>query len=113
MTRDPDEGWVNCGTYRVMVHNEKQVGYYISPGQARAHPSAEVLRSRRTLPRGHGDRLPSADVLRVMHGDPIRVQRVRLGGGHQREAAQGHYGASTGLPFPADAEIVLEGFAIP
>src|SRR5439155_9726552 len=33
VTRDPDDGWVNCGTYRVMVQNEKQVGYYISPGK--------------------------------------------------------------------------------
>ncbi|MEA2640940.1 MAG: hypothetical protein QOF51_2334, partial [Chloroflexota bacterium] len=32
VTRDPDEGWINCGTYRVMLHNRNQVGYYISPG---------------------------------------------------------------------------------
>ena len=23
ITRDPDSGWINCGTYRVMVHDEK------------------------------------------------------------------------------------------
>src|SRR5262245_58244946 len=23
ITRDPDEGWVNCGTYRVMIHDAK------------------------------------------------------------------------------------------
>jgi 4-hydroxy-3-polyprenylbenzoate decarboxylase len=27
---DPDEGWINVGTYRVMVHDEKSVGFYIS-----------------------------------------------------------------------------------
>ncbi len=33
VTRDPDEDWVNLGTYRVMVHDEKSVGCYISPGK--------------------------------------------------------------------------------
>ena len=23
VTRDPDEGWINCGTYRVMIHDAK------------------------------------------------------------------------------------------
>ena len=31
--RDPDEGWINCGTYRVMIHDEKTLGFYISPGK--------------------------------------------------------------------------------
>src|SRR5713226_1980570 len=33
ITRDPEEGWVNLGTYRVMVHDRNRVGYYISPGK--------------------------------------------------------------------------------
>ena len=33
VTRDPDEGWINCGTYRVMIHDAKTVGFYISPGK--------------------------------------------------------------------------------
>ncbi len=33
VTIDPDEGWINVGTYRVMIHDEKRVGFYISPGK--------------------------------------------------------------------------------
>jgi UbiD family decarboxylase len=33
VTRDPDENWINVGTYRVMVQDEKTVGFYISPGK--------------------------------------------------------------------------------
>ena len=33
ITRDPDEGWVNWGTYRVMIHDKDTVGFYISPGK--------------------------------------------------------------------------------
>jgi 4-hydroxy-3-polyprenylbenzoate decarboxylase len=31
--RDPDEGWVNLGTYRVMVHDESKAGFFIAPGR--------------------------------------------------------------------------------
>jgi 4-hydroxy-3-polyprenylbenzoate decarboxylase len=31
ITRDPDEGWVNYGTYRVMIHEKDKLGFYISP----------------------------------------------------------------------------------
>ncbi|MGH9060503.1 MAG: UbiD family decarboxylase domain-containing protein, partial [Acidimicrobiales bacterium] len=33
ITRDPDSDWVNVGTYRVMVHDERHTGLYISPGK--------------------------------------------------------------------------------
>ena len=33
ITRDPEEGWVNLGCYRVMIHDERTVGFYISPGK--------------------------------------------------------------------------------
>ena len=28
VTRDPDEGWMNCGAYRAMVHDKKSVGCF-------------------------------------------------------------------------------------
>ena len=33
VTADPDTGWINIGTYRVMIHDKKSVGFYISPGK--------------------------------------------------------------------------------
>ena len=33
ITKDPEEGWVNFGSYRGMVHDEKSMGLYISPGK--------------------------------------------------------------------------------
>src|SRR5260370_6074865 len=32
ITVEPDEGWVNLGTYRGMVHERDTLGFYISPG---------------------------------------------------------------------------------
>ena len=31
--RDPEENWVNCGTYRVMVHDARRAGVWMSPGK--------------------------------------------------------------------------------
>ncbi|HBA40927.1 MAG TPA: UbiD family decarboxylase, partial [Deltaproteobacteria bacterium] len=33
ITKDPDEGWINLGTYRVMVHDRDALALYISPGK--------------------------------------------------------------------------------
>src|SRR5258708_16408707 len=33
ITVEPDEGWVNLGTYRVMIHDRDTLGFYISPGK--------------------------------------------------------------------------------
>src|SRR4051812_32435505 len=38
ITRDPDSGYLNVGTYRMMVQGKAQVGLYLSPGKdARLH----------------------------------------------------------------------------
>ena len=59
ITRDPDGGWVNCGTYRVMVHNEKRLGVRMSPGKqgrqrtsnSSARPGADrSIRASRAAP---------------------------------------------------------------
>ena len=33
ITRDPEEGWVNLGTYRTMIHDSQNLGLYMSPGR--------------------------------------------------------------------------------
>ncbi len=36
ITRDPDTGYLNIGTYRMMLQGKNQVGLYLSPGKTRA-----------------------------------------------------------------------------
>jgi 4-hydroxy-3-polyprenylbenzoate decarboxylase len=111
VTRDPDEGWVNCGTYRVMLHNERQVGYYISPGK-----HGRIQRQK------YFDRGQPCPVAMVIGSHPLMflascteipygVSEYDWVGGIAGEPVKVIRGAVTGLPFPADAEIVLEGFA--
>ncbi len=113
VTRDPDDGWINCGTYRVMLHNEKQVGYYISPGK-----HGRIHRQK------YFDRGIEMPVVMVIGGHPLHflascteipyhLSEFDWVGGVQGEPVKIIKGPITGLPFPADAEIVLEGFASP
>lgn len=113
VTMDPDTGALNLGTYRVMVHDRATVGLYISPGKhGRMHrdkwqasgkpmPVAIVcggdpltfLAACTEMPHG----VCEYDIVGAMRAAPVRVIK----------------GRHTGLPFPAAAEIVLEGFVDP
>jgi UbiD family decarboxylase len=113
VTRDPDEGWINCGTYRVMIHDRRTVGFYISPGkhgrihrdkyEARKEPMPvavvvgcdpmSFLMASSEVPYG----VCEYDVIGGVRGAPVEVVKAPI----------------TGLPVPANAEIVLEGYVQP
>jgi 4-hydroxy-3-polyprenylbenzoate decarboxylase len=111
--RDPDEGWINCGTYRVMIHDATSCGLYISPGKQG--------RQMRDKYKARGEPMPIAVVL---GGDPMSflmgcsevpygVSELEVIGGMRGSAVEVIKGPVTGLPLPANAEIVIEGFVEP
>ena len=113
VTRDPDTGWLNLGTYRVMIHDNKSVGFYISPGKhGRIHRDKYLQRNE-----------PMPAVI-VVGGDPMtflmgcsevpqNMCEYDVVGGIRGAPIKVVKGKHTGLPFPADAEIVIEGFVQP
>lgn len=113
ITQDPDEGWVNLGTYRVMIHDEKSVGFYISPGKhGRIHRDKYMARNQP---------MPAAVVvggdpflfLMACNEVPYGINEYELVGGMRGKPYPVIRGKVTGLPIPANAEIVLEGFVDP
>jgi UbiD family decarboxylase len=107
--RDPDTGWVNCGTYRVQVHDAQTAGIYISPGK-----HGRLIRQK-YWERGE----PCPVAVSVGH-DPLLL----LLGGLEVDYGTSEYDVAgalrgapvplvrapyTGLPVPATAELVLEG----
>jgi len=113
VTRDPEEGWVNCGTYRVMIHDKTSVGFYISPGkQGRIHRDKYAAR---------GEPMPVAivaggDPMAFLMGGmeiPYGISEYEVVGGIRGEPVEVVRGRVTGLPIPANAEIVIEGFVEP
>ena len=113
ITRDPEEDWLNAGAYRAQVHDKKTVGIVMAAGHhGRIHRDKSFKR---------GEPLP---VVMVLGGDPIAfffggleapygVFELDLVGGLRGRPVEMVRGKVTGLPFPANAEIVLEGYVPP
>ncbi len=113
VTEDPDEKWLNLGTYRAMLHDKRSVGVLMVPGK-HGHIHREKYFAR-------GERMP---LVMVLGGDPMAffyggfeapygVCELDIIGGIRGRPIKVVRGKITGLPFPADAEIVLEGYLDP
>lgn len=109
ITRGPEGGWVNVGTYRIQLHDRQTLGWFTSPGQhgrlmresywaqGKACPVAVVFGSHPLIwmpsflpiPWGTSEQ----DVVGGLLGYPLEVVK----------------GAYTGLPIPAYGEIAIEG----
>ncbi len=107
--RDPDEGWINSATYRVMVHDKNTVAIWISPGK-----HGRFIREKYFA---RGENCP---VLISCGQDPLLFitshQEIDLGtseldyaGGIRGKPIDVIPSEIHGLPIPAHAEVVLEG----
>ena len=107
---DPDTEWINVGTYRVMLHDERHVGLYISPGK-----HGRLIRERWW---SRGEPCPVSislgqDMLLTALGGievPYGKSEYEVAGGLRGEGNAVLMSDITGLPIPASAEIVIEGF---
>ncbi len=112
ITCDPDEGWVNWGTYRVMIHDKNTVGFYISPGKHGRIQREKYMNTGKqckvAMSFGHDPLVFLGGSIEVPYGVP---EAEFIGGvrGEPLEVIKGEY---TGFPIPANAEIVVEGDAI-
>jgi 4-hydroxy-3-polyprenylbenzoate decarboxylase len=113
ITRDPDSGWVNLGTYRVMIHDENTLAFYISPGKhgriMREKYYAKGEPCKVAISFGHDPLIFLAGGMEVPNG----VCEYDWVGGLQKAPVPVIVGGYTGLPIPASAEIVIEGESVP
>lgn len=112
ITKDPDTGEVNIGTYRVMIHDRETVTLYISPGKhGRVHSEKYRARGQRcpvAISIGHHPVFFAVSCMAVppgaeysfigaIRGVPVNVIKEEV----------------TGLPIPADSEAVIAGWIPP
>lgn len=109
ITKPPDGGWVNVGTYRAMVHGPDAIGFYTEPGRhGRLHrdlwwkegkpcPVAVVF--------GCDPLVFIASSLRL----PANTCEYDYAGGIKGEPIETIEDEATGLPLPASAELVVVG----
>ena len=113
ITKDPEGSRLNLGTYRMMVHNENELGLYVSPGKdARIHMEAALKK---------GQELEIAAVVGI---DPLTmavagwqydktISEYEFMGGIKGEPIEVVKGLTNDLLIPARAEMVIEGVIRP
>lgn len=109
ITRDPDHGWVNLGTYRVMIQSKDSVSILAIHGQhgrimmEKYH--AKGLNCPVAIVLGQDPALWATSTYRV----PWGISEYHFTGGLRGRPVEVIRGPTTNLPIPARAEIVLEG----
>lgn len=110
---DPETGWVNLGTYRVMVQDDRRVGLYISPGK-----HGRLIRQRHwdlgrpcpvAVSLGQDPLLTALGGIEVPYG----TSEYDVGSWVRGRPTEVIVSDLTGLPIPATAEIVVEGWLHP
>jgi 4-hydroxy-3-polyprenylbenzoate decarboxylase len=109
ITRDPDNGYLNVGTYRMMLQGKSQVGLYLSPGKD------ALLHITRAWQKGDTIHVAAAwgiDPLFMLVGSqkfPKDISEYEYAGGVKGEPIPVVRGTTTDLLLPAKAELVIEG----
>jgi 4-hydroxy-3-polyprenylbenzoate decarboxylase len=113
ITKDPDTGRLNVGTYRMMIKSKNEVGLYTSPGK---DGGLDIQK--------WWDRGEPAPVAAVYGLDPL-LFIVAATSFPKTESEYDYYGGISGAPIelfesdvtglllPAGAEIIVEGFCHP
>lgn len=113
ITRDPDTGWVNMGTYRVVVQSKNTLGVMMSPGRhGRQHMEKNHAAGKPcpiTVSFGH-DPLLYFFACSAFRGGESELDYL---GGFRGSPVEVIMGDRTGLPIPAYSEIAIEGEIMP
>ncbi|MEV8613496.1 UbiD family decarboxylase [Amycolatopsis sp. NPDC051373] len=107
--QDPDDGWVNIGTYRAMVQGPDRTGLWISPGKQGRQIREKYFAQGKPCPVliscGHDP------LLFLASGNELRwgLSEYDYAGGHRGAPIEVVRSELYGLPMPAAAEFVIEG----
>jgi UbiD family decarboxylase len=113
ITRDPDSGWINAASYRMQLHGPRELGLYILTGKhGRMHLERHFERGEPcpvAVSFGHDPLLALLAGVEI----PFGVSELEYAGAVAGQRLRVIRGTVTGLPLPAYAEIVVEGFVRP
>ena len=113
IVKDPDSTWVNAGCYRVQIADKDTLAVFIEPGK-----HADIIREKywakgeacpMAISVGQAPALGAAAASTLAEG----ASEFAAAGGRLGRPIELIAGRHTGVPFPADSEIVFEGFMPP
>jgi UbiD family decarboxylase len=113
VTKDPETGRVNVGTYRMMIKGPREVGVYTSPGKDATIDREKWWRMGKPMPIAACYGIDPLLFLVAATSLPKTESEYEYYSGINGVPIELFTGDVTGLPLPARAEIILEGFLYP
>ncbi len=113
VTKDIETGWVNVGTHRMMVHDEKSTGIWMIPGKHIQLQHAKYVEKNERMPVAVAIGVDPVVFLSSSAPYPINECEYDYIGGIRGEPLQVTRGEIVDLPVPASAEVILEGYVDP
>ena len=111
--RDPEGGWINLGTYRLMLHDQTSIGMFIAPRHHGRLIMNKYWKKGEACPvaisLGHHPIMLFAGSLAL----PAGISEYDYIGSVMRERIPVVRGRITGLPIPAFSEVTFEGYLHP
>jgi UbiD family decarboxylase len=113
VTKDPETGRINVGTYRMMIKGPREVGVYTSPGKDATIDREKWWKMGKPMPIAACYGIDPLLFLVAATSLPKTESEYEYYSGINGAPIELFTGDVTGLPLPARAEIVLEGHLYP
>jgi 4-hydroxy-3-polyprenylbenzoate decarboxylase len=113
ITRDPESGRVNVGTYRMMIKGPREIGLYTSPGKDATIDREKWWKMGKPMPVAACYGIDPLLFLVAATSLPKTESEYEYYSGIAGAPIELFKGDVTGLPLPAQAEIILEGHLYP
>jgi 4-hydroxy-3-polyprenylbenzoate decarboxylase len=113
ITKDPETGRVNVGTYRMMIKGPREIGLYTSPGKDATIDREKWWKMGKPMPVAACYGIDPLLFLVAATSLPKTECEYDYYSGISGAPIEVFIGDVTGLPLPAGAEIILEGFVYP
>lgn len=113
ITQNPETGRINMGTYRMMIKGPREIGVYMIPGKDGAADRDKWWKMGKPMPIAAAVGIDPTLFLVGATSFPEGNSEYDFCGGILGTPAKVFRSELTGLPLPADAEVVIEGFLHP
>lgn len=113
VTKDPESGWTNVGTYRMMVHDSNTLGIHFSPFQHIDMMFAKYKAMNRPMPIAISIGSDPTAMMVSASPFPEGVNEWHMASALRKRPLELVKGETVDLEVPANCEIVLEGEVLP
>ena len=113
VTQCPETGRINVGTYRMMIKGPREIGVYTSPGKDATLDREKWWKMGKPMPIAAAYGIDPLLFLVAATSFPKTESEYEYYGGINGAPIELFRSDVTGLPLPARAEIILEGFVYP